>query len=111
MRIMLRLVAVALVLALSLSAARADPDRAVLYKAPDCDCCEGYAAHLHSNGFTVEVRQTHDLAEISREAGVRPEFQGCHTTLIDGYVVDGHVPASVIRRMLTQRPPIAGITL
>src|SRR4051794_14154799 len=64
----------------------------VLYKNPQCSCCEGYADYLRQNGFKVEVKPTHDLAEISRKAGVPPKLQGCHTSFIDGYVVDGHVP-------------------
>ena len=89
----------------------AAPTHATLYKDPQCGCCEGYAAYLRENGFEVEVKPTNDLAEISRKAGVPEELQGCHTTLIDGYVVDGHVPVKVVRRLLSERPAIAGITL
>lgn len=89
----------------------AAPTHATLYKNPQCGCCEGYAAYLRENGFEVEVKPTNDLAEISRNAGVPEELQGCHTTFIDGYVVDGHVPVEVIRRLLSERPAIAGITL
>ena len=89
----------------------AAPIRATLYKNPQCDCCEGYAAYLRQNGFEVEVKPTNDLAEISRKAGVPEELQGCHTTFINGYVVDGHVPVKVVRRLLSERPAIAGITL
>ena len=63
------------------------------------------------NGFTLEVKPTNDLAEISRKAGVPSELQGCHTTFVDGYVVDGHVPIKTIRKLLSERPAIAGITL
>jgi hypothetical protein len=89
----------------------ADPLQATLYKNPQCSCCDGYADHLRASGIRVDVKSTHDLAEISRKAGVPEEFQGCHTTFIDGYVVDGHVPASVIGKLLSERPAIAGITL
>ena len=82
-----------------------------LYKAPDCSCCEGYAAYLKQNGFDVTVTPTNDLAEISRKAGVPAEYQGCHTAFIEGYVVDGHVPVAAIRKLLAERPAIAGITL
>lgn len=83
----------------------------VSYKDPQCGCCEGYAAYLRKNGFTVEVKPTNDLAEISRKAGVPSELQGCHTTFVGGYVVDGHVPIKTIRKLLSERPAIAGITL
>lgn len=93
------------------SPALADPLQATLYKNPQCGCCEGYAAYLRENGFNVDVKPTNDLAEISRKAGVAEGMQGCHTMFIDGYVVDGHVPVNVIRKLLTERPAIAGITL
>jgi hypothetical protein len=89
----------------------ATPTRATLYKNPQCDCCEGYAAYLRQNDFEVDVKPTNDLAEISRKAGVPPELEGCHTMFVDDYVVDGHVPVKVIRRLLSERPAIAGITL
>ena len=84
---------------------------ATLYKNPQCGCCETYAAYLRDNGFDVAVKPTHQLAAISRKAGVPSELEGCHTMFVDGYVVDGHVPVAVIRKLLTDRPPIAGITL
>jgi hypothetical protein len=102
--------AIATMVALPLPALAA-PTRAVLYKNPDCSCCEGHAAYLNQNGFAVEVKPTNDLAEISQKAGVPEKFQGCHTMFIDGYVVDGHVPVTIVRKLLTERPPIAGITL
>jgi hypothetical protein len=84
---------------------------ATLYKTPQCSCCEGYAAYLRQNGFTVDVKTTNDLAAISRKAGIPAKLQGCHTMFVDGYVVDGHVPISAIRKLLTEKPAIAGITL
>ena len=105
-----RLGATLALLALPLPA-MADPLQATLYKNPQCGCCEGYADYLRANGFQVDVKPTNDLMQISQKAGVPPEFQGCHTTFIDGYVIDGHVPASVIGKLLKERPPIAGITL
>ena len=89
----------------------AAPTAATLYKDPQCGCCEGYAAYLRQNGFTVDVKPTNDLAEISRKAGVPSEMQGCHTMFVSGYVVDGHVPIKTIRKLLSERPAIAGITL
>lgn len=89
----------------------AEPIRATLYKNPQCSCCEGYAAYLRKHGFEVEVKSTNDLAEISSKAGVPEKLQGCHTMFVDDYVVDGHVPVNVIRKLLSERPAIAGITL
>jgi hypothetical protein len=102
----------ALIAAISLPwPALADAIHATLYKNPQCGCCESYAAYLRQNGFDVEVKASNDLAEISGNAGVPPEYQGCHSTFIEGYVVDGHVPIKAIEKLLTERPAIAGITL
>lgn len=89
----------------------AQSQEATLYKSPECGCCEGYVAYLRDNGFKVDVKETEELAEISHKAGVPEDMQGCHTTFIDGYVIDGHVPISVVRKLLKEKPPIAGITL
>lgn len=87
------------------------PIPVTLYKNPSCTCCEGYAQYLGQNGFKVEVKPTNDLAEISRKAGVPEDLEGCHTSFISGYVVDGHVPVKTIRKLLDEKPAIAGITL
>ena len=89
----------------------AQPIRATLYKNPQCTCCEGYAQYLEKSGFTVDVKPTNDLAEISQKAGVPEDLEGCHTMFVGGYVVDGHVPVEVIRKLLAEKPVIAGITL
>jgi hypothetical protein len=83
----------------------------LVQKNPQCGCCEEYANYLRQNGFTVAVRPTHDLAAMSREAGMTDEFQGCHLARIGNYVVSGHVPISTINKLLTDRPAIKGITL
>jgi hypothetical protein len=84
---------------------------ATLYKNPQCGCCEAYADYMRENGFTVTVKPTHDLALIKRAHGVPKNFEGCHTMLIDGYVVEGHVPVNTLIRLLTERPDIKGISL
>ena len=92
-------------------AVRAAPVSVVLYKNPECGCCEGYADYLRAHGFKVTVKASNDLAEISRKAGIPPDLQGCHTAFIENYVVDGHVPVEVINKLLAQHPAIKGITL
>lgn len=109
---MLRVLLAIALLTMSIAVARAEePPKATLYKNPQCSCCEGYADYLRSNGFDVTVKPTHDLTSISEKAGVPRKLQGCHTMFIDGYVVDGHVPVNIVRRLLSERPPIAGVTL
>ena len=82
-----------------------------LYKNPSCPCCDGYAQYLDRNGFKVDVRPTNDLADISRKAGIPAGLEGCHTSFIGSYVVDGHVPVQTIRKLLDEKPAIIGITL
>jgi hypothetical protein len=89
----------------------AEPLRATLYKNPQCSCCESYATYLRRHGFEVDVKPTNDLMQISAKAGVPEQLQGCHTMFVDGYVVDGHVPVNLIRKLLSERPAIAGIAL
>jgi hypothetical protein len=107
-----RIGAAAFALTLSLPwPALANAIQATMFKMPQCGCCEGHAAHLRENGFDLEIKESADLAQLSAEAGIPSEMEGCHTIFVDGYVVGGHVPAGVIKRMLTERPAIAGITL
>jgi len=82
-----------------------------LYKTPQCGCCEDYADYLRENGFTVTVIPTYEIVEMSREAGIPDDFQGCHLSFIDNYVVSGHVPIDMVNEMLSERPDIKGITL
>jgi hypothetical protein len=89
----------------------AQPYAATLYKNPQCTCCEGYADYLRQNGFEVTVKPTHDLPLIKRQNGVPSELEGCHTTLVDGYVIEGHVPVNTLIRLLTEKPAIKGISL
>jgi hypothetical protein len=92
-------------------ASRAEPIPAKLYKDPNCNCCAAYAEYLRGNGFAVEVVATSDFAEIGRKAGVPEDIEGCHAVFIGDYVVSGHVPVEVVRRLLAERPTIAGVTL
>ena len=93
------------------AARAASPIQATLWKNPQCSCCEAYAQYLEQNGFQVEVKPTNDLATISAQAGVPEALEGCHTMFVGGYVVDGLVPVDVVRKLLAEKPAIAGITL
>jgi len=102
--------ALIMLLALPLPAL-AGPIQATLYKNPHCSCCEKYAAYLRQNGFEVDVKETNDLEGITLKAGVPEQLEGCHTMLIGGYVVVGHVAADVVKKLLTERPPIVGVAI
>src|SRR5262245_13862299 len=97
---------------LSLQPALADEAvKATVYKDPACGCCHEYVAYLRQNGFDVAVVDTDDLASIKQQSGVPPALEGCHSTLVGGYIVEGHVPIDAVRRLLQERPPIRGISL
>lgn len=84
---------------------------ATVYKDPLCGCCNGYIAHLRNNGFAVEAVNLDDMSPLKRMAGVPEPLESCHTMVIDGYVVEGHVPLAAIDRMLREKPAIKGIAL
>jgi hypothetical protein len=84
---------------------------ATLYRQPFCSCCDGHAEHLRANGYSVTMVETKNLSLIKKRHGVPQQFEGCHTILIGGYVVEGHVPATIIRKLLKERPAIRGISL
>lgn len=90
--------------------ARTDLPSVLVYKTEGCGCCNGWVDHLRAAGFTVDARNVTDLMAVKLDAGVPADLSSCHTALIDGYVVEGHVPADVIERLLTERPPVAGIS-
>lgn len=81
----------------------------VVYKTSTCGCCNGWVEHLRAAGFTVDARDVRDLMSVKVDAGVPGPLVTCHTALVDGYVVEGHVPADQIQRMLAERPDVAGI--
>ncbi len=87
------------------------PIQIMLYKNPQCGCCGAYANYLRGNGFAVTVVETQDLPLMNARYGVPHAFQSCHLTTVDRYFVEGHVPVDVIKRLLAEKPAIAGITL
>jgi hypothetical protein len=85
--------------------------KATLYKNPQCGCCAEYGRYLQKNGFDVQVVESPDLAVVKRAHGVPEALEGCHTTLIDDYVIEGHMPVHVIKRLLAEKPAIKCISL
>lgn len=83
----------------------------LVYKAPTCGCCNGWIEHLEAAGFTVEARDTRDLMTVKRDAGVPVQLSSCHTALVDGYVVEGHVPAEHVKSLLADELEVAGIAV
>jgi hypothetical protein len=109
---MIRLILTIAALALApLSATAEEKVQATLYKNPDCTCCEKYADYLRSNGFDVTVVEHPNMTLIKQKHGVREDLEGCHTTLVGGYVAEGHVPLVALKRLLSEKPAIKGISL
>lgn len=85
--------------------------RVVMHKHPSCGCCGGWAEHMRAAGFKVEVQDHHDMAGIKDRFDVPLELSSCHTSVIDGYVVEGHIPADDIKRLIGERPDARGLIL
>lgn len=92
--------------------ARADAlPEVVVHRDPSCGCCGAWAEHLRRAGFSVTMVETGNRNTIKQRLGVPADLISCHTAEIAGYVVEGHVPASAIRRLLAERPPAAGLAV
>jgi hypothetical protein len=86
----------------------------VVYKSPTCGCCDLWVDHVRDHGFdveTVDLVEYDDLVQKKHEHGIAMDLGSCHTTLVGGYVVEGHVPADVIHRLLAEQPEIRGIAV
>jgi hypothetical protein len=84
-----------------------------VFKDPSCGCCGVWVEHLKKNGFEVQVKEVanSELRPMKTRYGIPPNVQTCHTALIDGYVVEGHVPAADIQRLLKERPKGIGLVV
>lgn len=83
-----------------------------LYKDQNCTCCEGHAKYLMQNGIDVDIKSVEDIAKMSKGAGVSGDYQGCHTLMLDGYSIEGHVTVEIIQKLLKEHPAdVVGITL
>ena len=84
-----------------------------VWKSPTCGCCGKWVEHLEANGFTVTAKNTSPamLDRIKRQAGIEEKLASCHTGLIDGYAIEGHVPAADIKRLLDERPDAIALTV
>src|SRR5262245_36035148 len=82
-----------------------------VYKSPTCGCCVNWVAHVRQNGFTVKTTDVRDIEKVKLEKKVPPSVFSCHTAVVDGYVIEGHVPASEIQRLFKERPKVAGLAV
>ena len=82
-----------------------------VYKDPECGCCSKWVGHLRANGFTARVVERRGLDAFKAQVGVPSALASCHTALVDGYVIEGHVPAGDIRKLLAERPKARGLAV
>lgn len=95
---------------LTLPAAGAASPSVEVWKDPTCGCCKEWITHLRNNGFTVTAHDSGNAATRAR-AGIAPQYGSCHTALVDGYAIEGHVPARDIQRLLAERPNAIGLAV
>ena len=84
---------------------------ATVYKSPTCGCCSLWNRHLEENGFEIVAHDRTDMTAVKDSLGIPSDLSSCHTAVIDGYVVEGHVPAASILRLLEERPEALGLTV
>jgi hypothetical protein len=99
-----------------LSFALAQPAAAELpevhvYKTPTCGCCAKWIDHLRAEGFSVRATDVSDVTPIKTENGLPGQLASCHTAFVGGYLVEGHVPAADVKRLLEERPDVAGLAV
>lgn len=82
-----------------------------VYKTPTCGCCGAWVDHLRADGLAVRVVEVDDTSPVALRLGVPDDLRSCHTAEIDGYAIEGHVPASDIRRLIAERPDAAGLSV
>lgn len=111
-RSVFRVVAVAAVLAWSTGATAQQAASVVqVYKSPTCGCCSKWVDHLRASKFTVRTTDTEDMDAVKARYKVPAALQSCHTAIVGGYVIEGHVPASDVQRLLKEKPAIVGIAV
>ena len=89
----------------------ADAPTMTVFKSPTCGCCAMWVEHIEAAGFTVETRDRDDMAAVKDSLGLPSDLSSCHTGVVDGYVVEGHVPAEHVARLLEERPQALGLTV
>lgn len=82
-----------------------------VYKSPACVCCGEWIKHMRANGFRVETHDVADVTPIKRQYGVPDGLASCHTAVIAGYAIEGHVPAADVQKLLRERPKVRGLAV
>ncbi len=86
-------------------------DTIEVWKDANCGCCKHWVEHMEKHGFTVVVHDTPNLTPVKQKYGVGADLASCHTGVVRGYTVEGHVPADLVRKMIDEKPKIAGLAV
>jgi hypothetical protein len=87
------------------------PVKMTVYKSASCGCCKDWVKYMEGQGFTAAVVDMDDLSDIKRSHGVPAELESCHTALVGAYVIEGHVPADLVKKILAEKPKITGLAV
>ena len=98
-------------LLLSAAAQAAEPQTIDVYRDPNCGCCGAWVKHLEANGFSVNEHIEADMSAVKTRLGVPPRLASCHTGVLNGQFIEGHVPASDIQRLLQEHPKALGLAV
>ncbi len=82
-----------------------------VYKDPSCGCCKSWIEHLIKHGYPVDAKDTPQMTEVKRTLGVPDALTSCHTAVVNGYLIEGHVPAADIAKLLKEKPKVAGLAV
>ena len=82
-----------------------------VYKSPTCGCCSKWIKHMEDNGFSIKAVDVTDVNQVKQYYGISPGLGSCHTALVDGYVIEGHVPADDVKRLLAEKPDLLGLSV
>jgi len=93
------------------SPAAEPPPRITVYKSPTCGCCGKWVEHLQAAGFSVTVHDVQSVEPMKQRYGVPRKLASCHTATVEGYAIEGHVPADLIRRLLAEKPRVKGLAV
>lgn len=91
--------------------AHASGEAGTVYKSPWCGCCTAWIDHMREAGFDLRITDMEDMAPVKARLGVAPGLESCHTAVIGGYVIEGHVPAADVVRLLTEKPEATGLAV
>ena len=108
---MKKLIGLLLLVSASIAFAQQSPKSVDMYENPSCPCCKNWAAYMRKNGYEVNVHYVDDINVSRRKLGMPQKYGSCHTAVIGGYLIEGHVPASDIKKLLAEKPKAIGLAV